>query len=220
LSQNSHISEYFAAISLGKLKVARAAEELIDFAAIIPNDDFALRHASAMGLAGCATEAQLRKATSQPIRTVRIAALLALCRQRSAAVADFLNDEDPYIATEAAMAIHDVPIKDAFPALAAAFAKPINTEPFLRRVLNANFHLGGEKEAFTLAKFAADKQRPVKMRTQALGMLGSWSKPPSRDLVLGMWRPLATELVCGATPFRTWNLRHLLQPDNKISHAA
>ena len=131
-----------------------------------------------------------------------------------------LRDVDPYIATEAAMAIHDVPIKDAFPALAAAFAKPINTEPFLRRVLNANVHLGGEKEAFTLAEFAADKQRPVKMRTQSLGMLGSWSKPPSRDLALGMWRPLATELVCGATPFRTWNLRHLLQPENKISHAA
>ena len=190
--------QYFAAISLGKLGAARAAEDLIDFAAIIPADDAALRHASAMGLAGCATAAQLRKVTTHPAKTARIAALLALRRQHSAAVADFLNDEDPYIVTEAALAIHDVPITDAFPALAAAVTKPIDTEPFLRRALNANFHLGGEQEAIILAEFAADKQRPVRMRTQALGMLGSWSKPPSRDLVLGMWRPLPARDV--ATP--------------------
>ncbi len=190
LNDNEQRVQYFAAISLGKLKAARAAEDLMDFAAIIPADDFALRHASAMGLAGCATAAQLRKATTHPAKTARIAALLALRRQQSEAVVDFLDDADPYVVTEAALAIHDVPIRAAFPALAAAASKRVDSEPFLRRALNANFHLGGEKEAQRLAEFAADTKRPVKMRMLALGMLGSWSKPPSRDLVLGMWRPL------------------------------
>ena len=58
-----------------------------------------------------------------PSATVRLIAVVALRRQGSPAVAEFLHDADALVVAEAARAIHDdASIPEALPALAAALA--------------------------------------------------------------------------------------------------
>ncbi len=190
LADADPVVQYHAAIALGKTKTTKSGDDMLDFAAIIPDDDPGLRHASAMGLLGTMTEEELAEAKGHPQKTARLAALLALRRMKSPAVADFLDDKDPFVSREAAIAINDVPINDAMPALAAKLNASITDEGYIRRALNANFRIGGRDNANEVAKFAANKEHPELLRNLALDMLQEWADPSSRDTVLGMWRPL------------------------------
>ena len=190
LVDKSPIVQYESAIALGKLGAEEHVDDVVDFAAFISSDDTALRHASAMALAGTASVAELTQMTKNSARTARIAAVLALRRKQSPSIAEFLDDADPYIAREAALAIHDVPIMDAFPQLAKAVTKSDQDEPFLRRALNANFRLGEVKNAAAVAQFAANSEQPDVLRNFALNLIDAWAEPSSRDAVLGQWRPI------------------------------
>lgn len=63
-------------------------------------------------------------------------------------------------------------------------------EQILLRAINANFRMGGDTNAQALAEFAASKETPGNLRADALSALGDWSKPPGRDRIMGLWRPL------------------------------
>ena len=91
-------------------------------AAIWENDvhDPFLRHALVVGLAGCASSAQLQELSADQFASVRLGSLLAMRRHEDPAIQRFLFDPDFRIATEAARAIWDVPIPGAFEALATA----------------------------------------------------------------------------------------------------
>jgi len=137
-----------------------------------------------------------------------MAALLCLRRYKDPSMAVFLNDADEGVVTEAARAIHDVPILDAMPALAKAITtrQPTWTEEdtainkvikskkgnesFLRRSINANFRLGTAEGVRRLASFAANEGNPESMRLESLSALGDWVTPSSRDRVLGYYRPI------------------------------
>src|SRR5262249_31855055 len=94
------------------------------------------------------------------------------------------------IATEAARAINDAPILEALPQLAAAIDQPSQSEFFVYRALNANFRLGGEKNAAAVARYAANSAAPDKLRVEAIKLLGVWSKPGRRDLITGLTQDL------------------------------
>jgi quinoprotein glucose dehydrogenase len=121
---------------------------------------------------------------------VRLAVLLAYRRVGSPKTADFLNDADPRVATEAARAIHDEPIPAALPALVAMLDKGKQPEFLLWRALNANFRLGAEKNAAAVARFAANPDAPEKLRVEAVKMLGLWATPGRRDRVTGLTQDL------------------------------
>jgi len=135
---------------------------------------------------------------------VRMAALLAFRRIGSADVAQFLRDANPLLVAEAARAINDLPITNALPKLAAlieqdekiaAYAqgtpeKPGPRDAILRRVINANYRVGGSNNAMALAAFAATSKAHEHFRTEALALLGDWEKPSGRDRITGLWRPL------------------------------
>ena len=133
---------------------------------------------------------------------VRMGAVLALRRLQRPEVAQFLHDSDPQIALEAARAIHDVPIPAASFALSeklpyalwrpethmrAAMAASV---PLLRRALNAHFRLGQKQNAQALVLFAGNTAAPEALRVEALELLALWPKPPGRDRIVGLWRPL------------------------------
>lgn len=143
-----------------------------------------------MALSAIATEEQLAGLAVHDSKHVRLAAVVALRRLESAALQGFLQDAENDVVVEAAIAIHDLPIAEAMPALAALVTQSSDVDALNRRVLNANFRLGTRDNARSLAAYAADPNRPLAMRREALEMLEDWESPKGRDRVLGMWRPL------------------------------
>ncbi|MCX6956674.1 MAG: HEAT repeat domain-containing protein, partial [Verrucomicrobia bacterium] len=183
--------KFFAAQSLGKLKHAAAAPELIAALRANADQDEYLRHALVMGLVGGNNVTALTAAMTSDSRSVRLGILLAFRRLGRAEVAKFLNDADPFIVREAALAINDAPIVAGYPALAALITKPLTDEGILYRVLNAHFRLGQPANAAALAAYAAKTDAPAKLRAEAVIQLANWPTPPARDRVVGLFRPLA-----------------------------
>ena len=183
--------QYFAAVALGNLHKPTAIPALLDLLAKNDNQDAVLRHGAVMGLTGSTEKVEQLVAASQGApAAARLGVVLSLRRHNSPELASYLNDNDPKIVLEAARAIHDLPIKEALPKLAALITRPSTDDPLLRRVLNANFRLGTAENATAVANFAARKDAPEAMRLEALSMLKDWEKPSPKDRVLNFWRPL------------------------------
>jgi len=193
---------FFAAMSLGKLGCPEAIPAIETMLRQNADKDPYLRHAGVMALTRIGGVDALVKAGKDESSSVRMAALLAMRRLQSPEIAMFLHDSDPFIVLEAARAINDEPINGAAADLAkllentGATAKPFtlpdpDKEALLRRVLNANFHVGTAQSAKALAGFAARKDAPDNMRADALEELTDWEHPSGRDRVIGLWRPVA-----------------------------
>ncbi|MBL9202522.1 MAG: HEAT repeat domain-containing protein, partial [Opitutaceae bacterium] len=183
-------ARFFAAQSLGKLKHAAAAPAVIAALRANDNADLYLRHALVMALAGGNNTAALIAAIADPSPAVRLGVLLALRRLESPLVAKFLADSDPLIVREAALAINDAPINDALPSLAARLAPSVTDEFIGLRAINAHFRLGQPTNATALATYAATSAAPANLRAEALAQLALWAKPPQRDRLVGVYRPL------------------------------
>src|SRR6185436_3191017 len=59
--------------------------------------------------------------------------------------------------------------------------------PLLSRAINADFRLG---DAGILARYAGGRHEVPEMRAEAIRALGEWEKPPGRDRITGVWRPI------------------------------
>jgi quinoprotein glucose dehydrogenase len=181
----------FAAMAVGKLHRQESIPALVEMLAENDNRDPVLRHAGAMGLAGSGDANAIVAATAKhPSRAVRLAAVVALRRLASPAIAVFLRDPEELVILEAARAVHDLPIAEALPELASLATRRTENDALLRRALNANFRLGQPENAAAVASFAANDAAPKLMRIEALQMLEKWAQPPSKDRVLNFWRPL------------------------------
>ena len=178
-----------AAIALGKLAVPAAVDALVAFAEKEGTDPV-MRHAAVVGLAGCATADQLAKHRERASVPLRLISVVALRRQGSAKVAEFLNDAEGTVVEEAARAIHDdTSIPGALPALAALVDTPaVRSDVIVRRALNANLRLGTPAAAGRLVAFAVDATRPTEMRQEALASLRGWNEPYPLDRVDGRAR--------------------------------
>jgi len=182
---------FFAAQSLGHLGRAEAAPALFALLRRNADRDQYLRHAAVFALSKLGATPALAEAAKDADAPVRLAALLVYRRLGDPAVAQFLHDNDAFIVREAALAINDVPIVGAFPALAARLDDaPLHDEPVVLRTINAHFRLGQPADAEALAQYAARADVPVKWRAEALHQLGAWGAPPARDRLVGVYRPL------------------------------
>jgi len=196
---------FFAALSLGKLGHKSAVEALAKVLAENNDADPILRHGAIMGLAGCATAPQLAELVKNPSAAVRGGAVVALRRQKSPLVAAYLKDADPSVVLEAARAIHDAPIPDALPALAAVLTNAeIKDTNVLSRAINAHYRLGKLDNARALVAYAGLSAAPEAARKDALEALAVWANPDGKDRLLNQWRPLparpATDAVAAVTP--------------------
>ncbi|MBW3541441.1 MAG: PQQ-dependent sugar dehydrogenase [Planctomycetes bacterium] len=166
-----------------------------------------VRHAAVMGLAACKGSQNwqelsktVRDARSTEVRLTLLQFLRHSINRASpkfaqeqdvvAAIARFLTDDDPRIVLEAARLTNDLPVPDATPNLAAMIWRPGLPDPLLRRVLNANFRLGGQENARDVAAIAANADVSEPLRLEALEELRLWNEPPPIDRVTGMWRPI------------------------------
>lgn len=205
LSDTSPRVRFFAAMSLGKLADKDAIAPLVQMLRENADQDVYLRHAGVMGLAGIGDVTALLRHAEDASPAVRMGVLLALRRLARPEIARFLHDGEPLIVVEAARAIHDVPITDAMDDLAGLInTRPITDDALLRRVLNANYRLGGVERAAALAIFARNNDAPADRRAEAVEMLTHWAQPSARDRVHNMWRPIdprpAQEAVAALSP--------------------
>jgi quinoprotein glucose dehydrogenase len=132
-----------------------------------------------------------------------------------------LDDPDPRVVVEAARGIHDEPLPAALPALASLASRDLTNDALARRVLNANFRLGGAAQAQSIAQAAARVGTPEKMRLEAIEMLANWDQPAPLDRVLNMWRPLpARSKQPAIDAFRTVLPALVARPDKAGAEAA
>jgi quinoprotein glucose dehydrogenase len=168
LSHSSPRVRLHAAIALGKRKVAAADKSLFTLAAKDGGDPF-LRHAIVTGLTGCAQESSLASRVTDKSEWVRLCSLLALARQGSSRVADFLGD--PTLADDAERAIHDdVGIPEALPKLTGRVSS---------RGLNACLRLGQPEPVVAVALV------PGPFQEEALDVLLTFTSPPRLDRIDG-----------------------------------
>jgi quinoprotein glucose dehydrogenase len=190
LEDSSPRVRFLAAIAVGKLGSARGIGPVLQMLRANADQDPYLRHAGVMGLVGSGNAALFEPWARDSSPAVRMGVLLAMRRLEAPTVAQFLKDADPRLVLEAARAIHDVPIAAAIPELAAVRLGSSPSLPLARRVLNANFRLGGGEHAAALAEAGARSDLPQAARVLALEMLADWTSPSGRDKVLGLWRPI------------------------------
>ena len=161
LADESPRMRMFAALELGKRKPPAAVDALVKMLVANNDADPVLRFAGIAGLAGCASPEALAAMATHQSRAVRLAAVVALRRLSSPLVGKYLGDRDPLVVLESARAIHDVPIVEAFPALAELMKQPVpegeNGDALFRRVLNANFHLGSIDERSPAREFCGQR---------------------------------------------------------------
>ena len=183
--------QFFAAQSLGKLKRAEASSPLIALLRRNADADVYIRHAAVHALSKIGRTPALDQAAKDSSAAVRLGVLLTYRALQDDSIAQFLNDADPYIAREAAIAINDAPVEGAYTALAAKLPEVTPTDdPFVLRAINANFRLAEAKNAHALAQYAARNDAADEMRAEALLQLGNWATVPQRDRLVGVYRPL------------------------------
>ncbi len=181
-----------AALALARCPETAATKDLFAAASKLTADQHYLRHAIVTALAACVSSQELADEHSSESESLRLTCVLALRRQSSPRVSEFLNDPSDWVATAAARAIHDdLSITDAMPALAAALSMDKErSEPFWRRSINANYRLGTAACFNRVLAFATRDDVEVKMRAVACEAIANWLKPPVLDRVEGRRRDL------------------------------
>lgn len=194
LSSENPRWQYFAAMGLGRLGQPESIEPLLSMIAANADTDPALRHAGSYALSLIGKPKALLEATqNHPSKSVRLAAVVALRRHASPLLAQFLNDKELDVVTEAARAINDEHIAKAMPKLAKLAETKPTFDPLVRRVMHANYRLGKKAHAAAVVAMAADTRLEEKTRIEALSQLQKWNKTEPLDRVTNMWRSWETE---------------------------
>lgn len=191
LTHNNARVCFFAAQALGRLKYKEAVQPLLKMIESNNDEDVYIRHAGVLALSRIGEVDPIIALSTSKNKSLRLAAVLVLRKLQNAQIAKFLNDTDDYIVTETARAINDDwSIEDALPALAELLSNTRfkDSEPLLRRAINAALRVGGEKELNNLIAFAKRTDVSGVLRSEALATLSTWASPSVLDRVDGRYR--------------------------------
>ncbi len=182
--------KFYAAQALGRLKYENAIDPLLAMIEANNDQDLYLRHAAVLALARIGNAEPLLALANSENRSLRIAAVMVLRKLQDPKISIFLSDKDEYIVTETARAINDdLSIEAALPALAATLNnEKFESEPLLRRAINAALRVGGDEQLEFLINFAKRKNVSSDLRGEALAALGTWNNPSLLDRVDGRYR--------------------------------
>ena len=171
-----------AAAALARIKPTAVLMDLVQAAARNTGRDALIRSSLAHALAEAVPAPALAETAVQHASAeVRLTAVLALRRMEAPEVAEFLADSDNVVATEAARAVYDLPLRPAFPRLAAMLDGPARPLPVQRRALAAAVYLGTSADAGRVAAFAVRPDTLSLQRSAALTALETWDQPPTID---------------------------------------
>lgn len=183
-------ARFFAAEALGRIRYEPAIEPIIELLRSNNDEDAYIRHAGSLALARIGKAEPIVALADDRSRALRIAAVVALRRMRDPGIAEFLDDRDEYVVTEAARAINDdLSIPEALPALAEVLNENrFRNEALIRRAISANLRVGTEHTMENLINYAQRAGRPREMRVEAIDALSTWVKPSVLDRVDGRFR--------------------------------
>jgi quinoprotein glucose dehydrogenase len=185
----------YAAMALGKIGSQAAAIPILSLIAKTGQSDPWLRHALITAINDIAGDdlTALTGLKTHPSEAVRVAGVVALRRRGAPEVAEFLTDDSLVVVTEAARAIHDVPITAAIDKLAAV-ELPLNNvkqdDALLRRVISANFRVGDQTCLYRLIDWSLETKLPVHLRNLCVNLLLDVRKGLEFDLVTNQWLPI------------------------------
>jgi len=185
--------KFFAAQSLGKLKAKAAQEPLFALLKKNADADTYLRHACVTALVRIGDADAVAAKTSDDSAAVRLAVVLVQRQLKDKRIAAALNDADTFVSSEAARAIHDLPMLELYPQLAALLPKlgekPISDgDAIARRSISAAFTLGTADHAKAVLAVITNIHFSNVVRAEALAAIVEWGNPPPRDRVTGFWR--------------------------------
>ncbi len=188
----------YAGLAAGQIGDPSLLTGIVEMLQINADADRYVRHAGVMALVGVADKASLVKLSEHLAPSVRLGAVLALRRKAAPEITRFLNDADGAVVAEAARAIYDLPIPDGMAALADVYQSNVQLPtfkddyqaPIWRRVLAANYRLGGKERARRLVRFSTQTNLPMNLREEALKQLQAWEKPDDQDWIVGLIRPI------------------------------
>jgi len=210
-----------AATALGKLGDAADVAPLAGVLRENADKDPYLRQGAVSGLAAIKDAAALTALAADPSPSVRLGAVVALRKLGAGGVADFLDDADPLVVTEAALAVSDAPVDSGTARLAGLAGRANLSGPALRRVVNASARVGGPAAAGRLARLSADPKASESLRVEAVQVLAAWPTGLALDRVTGLFRPTpahpAAEAVDALTPVIAGLLRG---PSSAVREAA
>ena len=176
---------FFSTIASGHL--GDALDEVLEMLDNNNDDDVYLRHAGVVALANSQYPSMLVNLQTHSSASVRLAAVLALRKQSSPYLMEFLQDPDDDVATEAARAIHDARIANGAMNALAMTLNTARTIPWQRRALSANKMEHTCAASVRVAQFASDLNSPESLRILAMQSLRDWTPRPegNRDIVEG-----------------------------------
>jgi len=183
LANEGHSSSVSAAISLLERNAGK---------------DVVVRHGGVMMLTQGAKGKTLAGLAGHSSSPVRRAAVVALRRQKSPAIAAFFKDNDLLVRQEAIRGAYDENIRETFPqlsALAHEVAKRVKKEDkyhpmTARRAMHAAWTLGRAKDVSVIADIANDPSIDFRVRRDAVTIFLDWNKPPVADPVTAFVRKL------------------------------
>jgi len=178
---------YFATIAAGHL--GNPHDAVVNMLEQNNDEDVYLRHAGVVALANSQYPSALMNLSEHPSSSVRLAAVLALRKLQSHYLSEYLFDENNGVATEAARAIHDVPIQNSLEDLATSLSMA-SGEPWQRRALSASQRLGSKDNLKEVIAFATNSNNSDRLRVVALHIIKTWKNPPPREIIDGRWRPV------------------------------
>ncbi|MFT6319404.1 MAG: putative membrane-bound dehydrogenase-like protein [Granulosicoccus sp.] len=182
--------QMFCAEALGRIGEQNAVIPILKMLEKNDGKDAWLRAAGMIALGRIGRASPLVALKDSGSKSQRTVAVVALRRMENPAIAEFLNDPDEYIVTEAARGINDdFSIEEALPALANVLKETrFTAEALLRRAINANLRVGKKENIDLLIQFANRKSAPAEMRAEAIEALSTWAKPSVFDRVDGRYR--------------------------------
>ncbi|MEX2565411.1 MAG: HEAT repeat domain-containing protein, partial [Cyclobacteriaceae bacterium] len=181
---------FFAAEALGRIAYQPSFSGMVELLESNNDEDVYIRHAASLALARLNNVEKVLELKNHSSSAVRLAAVLALRRMKDPGIRIFLEDRDEYIVAETARAINDdFSILEAIPDLGNILNREgLESEPLLRRAINANLRWGSEEGLNNLIKFAANESAPKPMRVEAINALSTWAVPSVLDRVDGWYR--------------------------------
>ncbi len=188
-NENSRV-QMFCAEALGRVEEETAVIPILKMLEKNDGKDTWLRAAGMIALGRIGEASSLVTLKNSDLKSQRTVAVVALRNMGSPDIAEFLNDSDEAIVTEAARGINDdFSIEAALPALANVLKETgFTSEALLRRAINANLRVGKNKNIDNLIEFANRESAPAEMRAEAIEALSTWSKPSVFDRVDGRYR--------------------------------
>ena len=183
-------------------KVAHNSDvtELIFQSALLRGlDDPWFRQSAVTALAEAGQADAVHSYLSSDEDSARLLAALALRQFGDPRLGETARDTNELVKLASIRAIHDLPITSALPALAEQLSYldgSSTTSPLIwRRILNAAYRLGTEKEAQRIVDWITTKNLTHDQQIEAWQCLLDWEQPSPFDRITWQYSPLPTRSI-------------------------